>query len=373
MKYSIKTVLLLTLMGMLLFNVDVNAQKRQYPEFHYLSLPMSFGYSNYLAPGFKNQVSTYTNPGKIGATLGIGYEYRYRLFWMSMHLEGQVLTSRLRPGIAQIDTMMYDTDSHYDSKKRENAYHYKFSDWHDDQLGVYGCFPIMFGFRANAFYMGIGAKVGYSFYGTSTPKSTYTTSSTYDRYIADFEDMPNHYLTEYGSGLTSGGKDITIDFGINVAAIAEIGYEVYHSEGSKHVRPWILKLGAYAEYGLLTAYTNNGNVQPQIEMATVTLSDGTTAVDPSQLELRPFYKAHDTRDVSINPLYVGAKLTFLFDLPVPQKCHCLQNERGASWRNLAPKETQKQNKASKKKVRKQKKVMGEDGTNSNLNGGDGPK
>lgn len=373
MKYSIKTVLLLALIGVMLFNVDANAQKRKYPEFHYLSLPMSFGYSNYLAPGFKNQVSTYSNPGMVGATLGIGYEYRYRLFWMSMHLEGQVITSRLRPGIAQIDTMMYDTDSHYDSKKRENAYHYKFSEWHDDQLGVYGCFPIMFGFRVNAFYMGIGAKVGYSFYGTSTPAATYTTSSTYDRYIADFEDMPNHYLTEYSTGLTSGGKDITIDFGINVAAIAEIGYEVYHSEGSKHVRPWILKLGAYAEYGFLSAYTNNGNIQQMMDMSTVNLSNGTTAVDPSKLELRPFYKSHDTRDVTISPLYVGAKLTFLFDLPVPQKCHCLQSERGASWRNLAPKETKKQDKASKKRIRKQKKVLGYDDSGSNSKGNSGSK
>jgi len=372
MKYTTKTVLLLALFATMLFNANVNAQKRQYPEFHYLSLPISVGYSNYYAPGFKNEVSTYKNPGLVGTTLGIGYEYRYRLFWMSMHLEGQLLTSRLRPGITQIDTMMIDTDSHYSQNKRENNYHYKFSSWRDDQLGVYGCFPVMFGMRFNAFYFGVGAKVGYSFYGTSTPKATYTTSSTYDRYITDFEDMPNHYLTTYGSGMTNGGQDISINFNLNVAAIAEIGYEVYHSEGSKTVRPWILKLGAYAEYGFLTAYRSS-DVKPQIEMKEVTLEDGTTAVDPSQILLRPFYKSHNTNDVNIAPLYVGAKLTFLFDLPVPQKCHCLQNERGASWRNLAPKETQKQNKASKKKVKKQKKVMGEDGTNSNLNGGDGPK
>lgn len=373
MKYFPKTLLLLTLIALLLFNVDLNAQKRQYPEFHYLSLPISVGYSNYYAPGFKTETPTYKNPGMAGVTLGIGYEYRYRLFWMSMHLEGQLLTSRLRPGITQMDTMMIDTDSYYEQTKRENAYHYKFSSWHDDQLGVYGCFPIMFGLRFNAFYFGVGAKVGYSFYGTSTPKATYTTSATYDRYIADFENMPNHFLTEYESGLTNDGNEININFDINVAAIAEIGYEVYHSEGSKTVRPWILKLGAYAEYGFLSAYNNNGSVQPQFEMKKVTLDNGTEADDPSQLELRPYYKSHSTRGVNINPLYVGAKLTFLFDLPVPQKCHCLQNERGASWRNLAPKETKKQNKAAKKKVKKQKKVMGEDGTNSNLNGGSGPK
>lgn len=374
MKYSIKTVLLLTLTAVMLFNANLSAQKRQYPEFHYLSLPISVGYSNYYAPGFKKEFPEYKNPGLVGATIGIGYEYRYRLFWMSMHLEGQLLTSRLRPGIAQVDTIMIDTDSHYEQARRENNYHYKFSSWRDDQLGVYGCFPIMFGLKVNAFYFGVGAKVGYCFYGTSTPKATYVTSATYERYIADFENMPNHFLTEYQSGLTNKGTDININYNLNVAAIAEIGYEVYHSEGSKTVRPWILKLGAYAEYGFLNAYNNNGRVESQMEMKQVSVDEGDEPVrDPSQLELRPFYKSHSTKNIAINPLYVGAKLTFLFELPVPQKCHCLQNERGASWRNLAPKETKKQNKAAKKKVRKQKKIMGDDGTNSNLNGGGGPK
>ena len=363
----IKTLILIAT-ALLLCNADAFAQKRLYPEFHYLAVPLSFGYSNYLSPNFKNEISTFKNPGLIGGTVGIGYEYRYRKFWMSLGLEGQILTSRLKPGITSMDTVMTDTDGSHTGDKSTCTYHYTFNKWQDDQMGIYGCFPMMFGVRFNAFYVGVGAKVGYCFYATSTPKVQYTTTASYSFYYDDFHDMPNHFLTSYTAGQTNGGSDTKFDFGLNVAAIAEIGYEVYHSDGDEEEGlPWLIKVGAYAEYGFLSAYTNNGVLQSQIGYKTVTKSDGTQGVDPSQMLVAPFYKAHDTRNVSINPLYVGCKVTFMFELPVPQKCHCLQNERGASWRNTAPKQTKHQDKKAKKNVKKQKtKQTNESTGNSNL-------
>lgn len=365
MKHKFNCLALLLLAALMLFSADAFGQRRKYPEFHYLTLPISAGYSNYLSPGFKNEVSTFRNPGLLGTTLGIGYEFRHRMFWMGLDLEAQLISSRLRPGMARLDTMMYDTDTYYPNPQRENTYHYDFKKWYDEQIGAYGCFAMMFGIRANAFYIGIGAKVGYNFYATSTPHAQYKTSSTYDRYIVDFEDMPNHYLGEYKSGQTNNGNDTKFDFNLNVAATFEVGYEVYHSDGTEHVRPWILKLGAYAEYGFLSAYSNNGNVKPEFDYPLVD-DNGAQVQDPSQLLITPFYKAHSTNGVNINPLYIGAKLTFMFDLPVPQKCHCLQSERGASWRNMAPKDTQRQNKHAKKNVKKQKSKIGDKSENSNI-------
>ena len=55
----------------------------------------------------------------------------------------------------------------------------------------------------------------------------------------------------------------------------------------------------------------------------------------------------------VNPFYIGVKAALLFQLPVPQKCHCLQTERGASWRNNAPDVTRKQNKRAKKSYKKE--------------------
>lgn len=370
MKYCFRNLSLLLLASLLLVSADALGQRQKYPEFHYVTLPISVGYSSYLSPGFKNEpgFENFSVPGKVGATVGLGYEYRYRKFWLSVGIEGQLFTSRLRPGVAQIDTMVYDSDLDQTNPQRENRYSYHISKWNDDQLAIYGNVPLMVGVRFNAFYIGVGAKVGYSFYATSTPSATYTTTSHYDRFIDDFVGMPNHYLTNYNSGLVP-EENYNLEIGLNVAAIAEIGYEVYHSEGSKHVRPWILKLGAYAEYGFLSAYTNSGNVKQQLEFKNIpdpVDPSNSTVQDPSQILLRPFYKCHDTRNVAINPLYVGAKLTFMFDLPVPQKCHCLQSERGASWRNMAPKPTKSQNKHAKKKVKKQGKKMKSADKNSNL-------
>lgn len=362
------SILLLT--SLLLFSMNgVVAQKRLHPEFHYLSLPISVGYSSYLSPKFKDEISTFENPGKIGTTLGIGYEYRYRLFWMSMHLEGQLLTGRLRPGVTSITKQMYDTDISYSDPERLNEYTYHISDWHEDQLGLYGCFPLMFGFRANAFYIGVGAKFGYCLTASSTPTMKYSTTSQYDRYYEDFHDMPNHSLTGYEA--TYNDKETEFNFNFNIAAIAEIGGEIYHYEGSKKIQPWILKLGVYAEYGLVSAYKNEGNeplreINPGIYIDPLTHQEVPGTLDPARLVVTPFYRAHSTDGVSINPLYVGVKLTFLFELPVPQKCHCLQKERGASWRNLAPKETRKQNKKAKSSVRKQDKDNKEEPENSNL-------
>lgn len=369
MNKFIRISLLLFAALMLFSTPNAVAQKRLYPEFHYLSLPISFGYSSFYSPKFKDEVSTFKVPGKVGVTLGLGYEYRYRMFWMSMHLEGQLLTGRLRPGITSIDTLMYDTDVEYSAPDRLNKYTYHISKWHEDQLALYGCFPLMFGIRMNAFYMGIGAKFGYSFHATSTPTFEYSTTSHYDRYYDDFHDMPNHSLTGYEAEYDEASTKF--DFNFNVAAIAEIGYEVYHFEGSKRVLPWILKVGAYAEYGVFTAYENKSGEPVDHELTYKLYIDPISQVptgeyDPSHLVITPYYRAHSTKNVPINPLYVGVKATFLFELPVPQKCHCLQKERGASWRNMAPKQTQKQNKKANKKVRKQKKRQSEEPTNSNL-------
>ncbi|MCQ2332199.1 MAG: hypothetical protein MJZ95_03215 [Paludibacteraceae bacterium] len=362
MRQRIITIILL-IAAITLCSNDVMAQKRKYPEFHYVTLPISAGYSSMLSPGFKNENPNFKVPGLMGATIGFGYEYRYRMFWMSLGVEGQLITSRLRAGMERLDTMMYDTDSYYHNEQRENTYHYDFSDWHEDLISVYGNVPIMFGFRANAFYVGIGAKVGYNFYATTTPKSTYTTSSTYDRYIIDFQNMPNHYLTQYNSGVTGDGKDVDIKLGLNVSAIAEIGYEVYHSEGDDKVRPWILKLGAYAEYGFLSVYNNNGDIKSQFDYKQAE-QESYNCKDPSQLLICPYYKSHSMQNVNVNPLYIGAKLTFMFEMPVPQKCHCLQTDRGASWRNLAPKETRNQDRRAKKAVKKQKQKNESESSNS---------
>ena len=223
------------------------------------------------------------------------------------------------------------------------TYHYALDKWYDDQMGVYVNIPFMLGFNIKGFYMGVGAKAGMNLWGSTSAKLKYTTSATYDRFMEDFVDMPNHYYTEYVS--KSGSHPVS--FKPNVAAIFEIGYDVLNIPQGKKQIPLVLKLGAYAEYGFMNVF-NKVQTQPTFTY------DGT---DPSIIHIMPYYLGdrylYQQNAPVVNPFHIGVKAALLFQLPVPQKCHCLQTERGASWRNNAPDVTRKQNKRAKKSYKKE--------------------
>ena len=303
-----------------------------FPEFHYISLSLSGGYSS-LFSNFENTKV----PGMAGATFGIGYEYRYRSLYLSLGVEGQFISSRLAPGVDTIHAPMFDTEG------EKMTYHYALDKWYDDQMGVYVNIPFIIGFNLHGFYMGVGAKAGMNLWGSTSSKLKYTTSATYDRFMDDFVEMPNHFYTDY----VSKSDKYPLALKPNVAAIFEVGYDILNIPQGKKQIPLVLKLGAYAEYGFMNVFTK---VQPQ---PTFTF-DGT---DPSIIHITPYYVGDrvlaQAKAPVVNPFYIGVKAALLFQLPVPQKCHCLQTERGASWRNNAPDVTRKQNKRAKKTYKKE--------------------
>lgn len=323
----------LSLLLALIFVAQLSAQKGSpsFPEFHYITLSLSGGYSS-LMSNFENTKV----PGMAGATFGIGYEYRYRSLYLSLGFEGQFISSRLVPGIDTMHVGMLDTEG------EKMTYHYALNKWIDDQMGVYVNIPFIIGFNVKGFYMGVGAKAGMNLWGSTASKLDYTTSATYDRFISDFVDMPNHFYTDYQSK----SDKLPLALKPNVAAIFEIGYDVLNIPKGKNQIPLVLKLGAYAEYGFMNVFTEVGSAP--------TLSYDST--DPSKILLTPYYLGdrvlNQAKAPVVNPFYIGVKAALLFELPVPQKCHCLQTERGASWRNDAPKATRKQNKSSKKSYKK---------------------
>ncbi len=319
------------LMIILLFSTKVFAAGglRNNPEFHNITLSMSGGYSAFLSNYEGTEVQ-----GSAGATLGFGYEYNFRAFWLSLGFEGQLLNSNLSIlGDRSITNTLLDTELD------EVTYKYDIYSWYDQQMAGYVNFPIMLGASFNGFYIGAGAKVGMSFYGSAASSIKYETSATYDRFIEDFENMPDHFYDVYGNSSSRN----TISFLPKLSAIGEIGYEVWNVPSSESLKtPITLKIGLYVEYGLNTIFTNENTD------ITYTISE----VDPSQIYLNPYYTSVPTTtssgNIDILPLYVGLKATFMFQLPVPQKCHCLQTDRGASWRNNASKEVRRINRKQRK-------------------------
>lgn len=300
---------------------NVHAQKAapKYPEFHYFTVSVSGGYSAFL--------SDFGNTKLLGggaAILGVGYEYYYRSFWLSLGIETEWDNSALK--FNQYDHV----ESMQDTEGDLMNYHYLSGRWQDNHSAVYLNIPFTLGFGIGGFYMGVGAKAGMNVYGHAESVMEYRTTGVYDRYVQDFEDMPNHFYDNYEVR-----NRYRIKYAPAASIIGVIGYEVASFGDKDGKAPVRLKLGAYAEYGFLKAY-ENAEVSEQV---------GFDEKNPSQLVLKPYIMSNDIRPNSFNNLFVGIKATFLFELPVPQKCNCLQTERGASWRNNAPRVTRKQRKS----------------------------
>lgn len=307
-----------------------NAQRGaiDYPEYHYLTISAGGGYTNLLT-----DIDNVTNPGSGGALLGIGYEYRAKMFWTSVGVQGSLINSSLR---SSADTVIHRPM--YDQEGEAMTFNYMADRWVDEQMMLDVDIPFMLGFRKDAFYMGVGVKAGFNIYGQARSSLKYRTSTTYDRFPDDFVNMPNHWNDEFR---TKGVNPL--HFGLNVAALLEVGAEVMNLKGDKGRLPMRLKVGAYAEYGFLSVYRNT-------EVSDILVYDD---VNPAIVTPASFYTATEiTRPV--NPLMAGIKLTLMFEMPVPQRCNCLQTEEGASWRNKAPRETRRQNKRVRKAIQKER-------------------
>ncbi len=309
---------------------------RKHPEFHYLTLSLGAGGSETLTD-YDNMKSKFG----FGGLFGFGYEYHFRAFWLSLGVEGQLFQSGFLP--AMNDTMHY---SMYDTEGEKMTYHYAINKRGDMHRAVYLNVPVMIGFNVKGFYLGAGAKAGLSLYGRAKSDVDYTTSATYDRFIDDFINMPNHYYTNYSNSGVHKMK-----FEPMVSVIGEVGYEVVSFSTGKEddSNPIIFRIGAYAEYGLFNMVKSSGS-GPLFEI---------DQTDPSQVTLYPYFTTVSTEGHKSIPLSVGVKATFMFQLPLPQKCHCLQTERGASWRKDASKSTRRANKQSKKSAKKSAKKVSE--------------
>jgi len=183
-----------------------------------------------------------------GGNLNIsgGYEFRYSGFYTSIGFEMSFWQSNAYTLDYAFEQMMHDTQG-----KCMN-YHFDISASKESSYGMYGYIPIMIGYTNSGFYIGCGAKIGYNLFAKNHTSRDYTTSATYPQYFQDFEDMPNHYYTHYRATNTE-----NLNLNVPLSLIAEVGYDVLYgySYGS-YTRDKVLKIGVYAEYGLLNSIKN---------------------------------------------------------------------------------------------------------------------
>ncbi len=269
---------------------------------NFFTMWASGGYSNFL-----HTIPDTKADGLGGGALGVGYEYQYGKFFFNLGAEFSYLNS-----ISSMNMDQYTVDG-IDTEGEAMQFHYNFSRFNDMHSAGYVSVPLALGFKTNYFYMSVGAKIGYAVMGSSKTTAQFTTTATYPPLIGDFENMPDHFLSEYTSTASE-----PVTYNMNVSGVFEMGWYIGPDLGDKKAK-WRYKLGVFAEYGFLSMHSseNAGDV---------------LIINPENLTdvaVRPLFLRTPTKDYSINPLYVGVKFTALLRLPDKEFCFCIDGHTKA--------------------------------------------
>jgi hypothetical protein len=264
---------------------------------HYLSLSGEVGYYSLL----ENMEDVRTRGGAGGA-LGLGYEMRYNNFWFGLGLDFQYGSSTMTTAGYNVDRELIDTQG-----KHVN-FHYEVQSYTDTQHDFRIGLPILFGFYTNGIYGGAGIKFSLAPYTATTPTIHYRTTGGYEKYIDDFEDMPNHFYTEY----TMKGRSV-VEIRPQAHVIAELGYDILNKERmSAYALCSVLKVALYAEYGLNSCMKGTMHEADTYDV---------DPVNPTILNPRSYYANKDLRNARIVPLFVGIKVTFMLRIKTAN-CRC---------------------------------------------------
>ena len=264
---------------------------------HYFSVSASGGYFSLL-----ENIPEVTTAGGGAGMVGVGYELRYNGFSFYVGVD-------LQYGSSTMYTPPFSTHRDiYDTQGKRVSMHYDIASSTDTQSGLKVGVPVMFGFYTNGIFGGLGAKFAYAPQTVCTPEMKYTTTGTYDRYIDDFENMPNHFYTEYK---TPGRNEIKMKpLGL---IIGEIGYDILNKERmANYARCSVLKVSLYAEYGINNVIDGAAHDEPIYDI---------NPTDPSQLVVSSYYARRNTRGARVVPFYAGVKVVYLMRIKTAN-CHC---------------------------------------------------
>ena len=237
--------------------------------------------------------------GKFGGGLGVGYEFHHKRFMFQTGAEFNYHASGLK-----LDDFTFDKEGLLDTEGEGYTGHYRFSQSVDHYQYGYVNIPFLLGMRMGKTYFLAGAKVGLNVLASSTVESAITASATYDRFIEDFENMPNHNL-----GTTFREDDYAIGLGLNCAVSAEVGLYLGSAEKQKKNAPQY-RLALFADYGVLDI--NTARTVENLVLESMTANN-------YQPYLNNFMKSHD---MGVNAFCVGLKFTVSFGIEGRRDCRC---------------------------------------------------
>lgn len=279
---------------LLFVSVWLKAQERTSD---YLYVGASGGYGTLIG-----SVEEMSVPGLASGGVNVGYEMRHSHLLLRVGAVGQYVGSRCNTELTVGDVRIEDT------RYGLAWMHYKMlSPLEETQNFFAAGLELMVGYSANdyqdsrihgGFYVMGGVKVLVRCAEVNSVKLKYETTATYDRYIDDYEDMPNHYYET---------KEVTASpkFGFwgYVAASVELGWELNVNGYDK------LKIGVYGDCGFTNVMAG--------QKVTKVQDDGT---DPSVLVVDSYYRSAAMEGRYVVPLAAGVKVAYAWNMNRVRNC-----------------------------------------------------
>lgn len=263
--------------------------------YHFGYVSVAGGYTS-LSQNVRNVNTT----GSWGALGGVGYEFRKSNVWVSAGLQFMQLQSQTQVGQYDFIPGFQGLD---DQNKSVEYYRYTIRQT-DHQLWREIDIPVMVGYFNSGFYVGAGAKAGFSVGSTITTEADYDLSAQYTQYVGEFKDV--NYYKHYPLPSLQYDCPLRPQFSV----IAEIGYDVLSSVMSNSKVCHVLNVGLYAEYGLRSV--RPADSQDPISLQGMNMEEAAQrGTDVRDATVNPYYLSTQTQGQRVVPYFVGLKLTYL--------------------------------------------------------------
>ncbi|MFC0877206.1 hypothetical protein ACE01N_11465 [Saccharicrinis sp. FJH2] len=275
--------------------IHLNGQSR-----HSLLVWGSGGYSSLmtLAPDITSI------PG-IGAGVGAGYEFHYKMFLLNAGVQFNYLMPNLELNQFTNDIELYDSEGDY------YVGHYTFSQ-NRDRYGLGNVdIPLMIGLQIKNVFVLAGAQYSLNVLGSTKVNTVVTTTASYPQFIDEFGNMPNHFLSTVNEN-NSYGVSLLNHYSLKAEVGTYLGTQPRMKKDLKKTR---FRLSIFCDYGLSGIVGSNSSGNLIVNKQT----DGT--YEPV---LNSFIFSDPVNGYEVLPLYAGIKLTIVIGLEGSGKhpCYC---------------------------------------------------
>ena len=269
------------------------------------------------------QSDLYASPLCGAATkLGIEYELKYRILLVQT---GFGIAFSANNNSFQVDGFSMDIQEY------PMQYHYAFANYIERDTYGYGYVPIMVGVDLRKCYLLVGSKLGvFSFANRSQVKTNMSISATDEDVIDPLFGLPTHGLQTHH--IVSEPKKIAYS-PFNAMLSAEVGIKldeikvirnkkriVYESADRKSFRDRLsYRLSAFVDYGLSNLHSYKANPVPlkgQTSGGLIVMNSATDVNFYPMLGYEPY------KDVPINNMLIGIKLSIQYQIPHVTHCRC---------------------------------------------------